>query len=95
MATVKIYKMIMDGDEYVGTAAELAEVSGYHPKSIGSIARGEMKPRGGVSVDEICNASEYSKLAKFSSEWEMTMKKFKKVEWVKKGTPGAKKLEVV
>lgn len=94
MGALKIYKMVMDGDDYVGTAAELAEVSGYHPKTIGSIARGEIKPRDGVSVDEICNVSEYRALAKISGEWEETMKKFRKVEWVKKGTPGAKKLEV-
>lgn len=95
MAALKIYRMIMDGDEYVGTAAELAEVSGYHPKSIGCFARGELKPREGVRVEVICDKSEYSKLAQFAREWDETVKKFKKVKWVKKYTPDAKKLEVL
>ena len=94
MGSLKIYKMIMDGDQYVGTAAELAEVSGYHPKTIGCFARGELKPRDGVSVEVICCASEYKKLMGISIEWEEAVKKFRNVKWVNKGTPGAKQLEV-
>ena len=54
-----------------------------------------MKPREGVRVEVICNKSEYSTLAQFAREWDETVKKFKKVKWVKKYTPDAKKLEVL
>ena len=94
MAMSKAYRMIMDGKEYIGAAHELAEVSGYCLRTIGNIARGEMLPRKGIEIEEIGELVLQSGTMRFCAEWNNAISAFKKVEWVRKGTPDARKLEV-
>ena len=99
MARVCVYKMRFDGDEVIGTARECANASGYCLKTIGMIARGEVNPREGVSVEEIGisgsgNRSDWRRDIKLMEEWDKTVSRFKNVEWVRKDSEEGLKLEL-
>jgi hypothetical protein len=84
----------MDGEEYIGTAKEIAEVSGYYVKTIGNIARGDMRPRAGIEIEGLGPSRLGSSVCAIAAEWDKVISMFKKVEWVRKGTTNARKLEV-
>lgn len=100
MGKTCIYKMCFDGKEITGTAKELSEASGYCLQMIGMIARGETKPRDGVSVEELENVgsgnpSDWRRDTRILDAWDKAVARFKNVEWVGKDSNGCRKLEVM
>ena len=100
MGKVCIYKMHFDGKEIIGTAKECAEASGYCLQMIGMIARGETKPRDGVSVEELenvgsGNASDWRRDTRLLDAWDKAVARFKNVEWVGKDSGEGRKLDLI
>lgn len=99
MGKLCIYKMYFDGKEAIGTAVELAEVSGYCPKMIGAIARNEIRARKGVYIEKIGNIEggiiqNWRTDKRLLEAWDMAVARFKNVEWVSKDSDKGLKLEV-
>lgn len=93
----KIYRMCKDGKEYVGTAKEIASVSGYNAAYFGMVTRGELPPRKDITIECIgeipYNQGSYSDI-KFAEEWERTTALFKNVIWVSEDCGEGRRLEV-
>ena len=84
-----IYRMVIDGNEYIGTAKELAEISGYCSSTIGNIARGDLEARKGVTIEAI---GEEDGPSDWKREWIEATSLFKNVKWVRNGV--GRKLKV-
>lgn len=92
-----IYRMVIGDEEYIGTAEELAEISGYCPRTIGNIARSEVRVRKGITVE--CLGREKSVRSwrddpKVHRDWEEAVAVYKNVIWVKKGSGVGRKLKL-
>lgn len=96
MSNAMIYRM-RDGDKVIeGTAAEIAEASGYCRAMVNQIVNGTSKSSRGIEIEVISRgatkAENWRQDPGFDAKWEKHIAPFKKVEWVPEGTEGAKKL---
>ena len=82
-----IYRMVIDGKEHIGTAKELAEISGYSVGTIGNFARGDLEARKGVTIEAIGEENK-----DWKQQWIETTALFKNVKWVRNGV--GRKLKV-
>lgn len=101
MSLSNIYRMVLDGKEYVGKATELCQIAGYqNPACIGMINRGDMYSRKGLEIECIgkeestSSPSNWREDGRIKDEWDRVVGKFKNVEWVGRGTQNAKELVV-
>lgn len=98
MSTCNIYKMWIDDAEFIGTAKELAKISGYNANVIGSIERGEQQARKGVRIELLGRQEpkrpDWNFIRQFQEEWDNAIALFKNVEWVSEWHDGVLKLEV-